>query len=43
MLIGKALADKSLQIPEPALLLNSEKKLPFVFVGDEALHRQKIL
>lgn len=33
---GKALSDKSLQIPEPAPLPNSEKILPFVFVGDDA-------
>jgi hypothetical protein len=33
---GKALGDKLLQIPEPGTLLNSEKKLPSVFVGDDA-------
>jgi hypothetical protein len=33
---GKTLVDKSLQIPEPGTLPNSEKKLPFVFVGDDA-------
>jgi len=33
---GKALGDKLLQIPEPGTLPNSRKKLPFVFVGDEA-------
>jgi hypothetical protein len=29
--LGKALGDKLLQIPEPGILPNSEKKLPFVF------------
>jgi len=33
---GKALVDKLLQIPEPGTLPNREKKLPFVFVGDDA-------
>jgi len=33
---GKALRDKLLKIPEPGTLPNSEKKLPFVFVGDDA-------
>jgi hypothetical protein len=33
---GKALVDKLLQNPEPGTLPNSEKKLPFVFVGDGA-------
>ena len=33
---GKALVNKLLQIPEPGALPNSEKKLPFVFVGDDA-------
>jgi hypothetical protein len=33
---GKALVDKLLQIPEPGILPNSEKKLPFVFAGDDA-------
>jgi hypothetical protein len=33
---GKALVDKLLQIPEPSTLPNSEKKLSFVFVGDDA-------
>jgi hypothetical protein len=33
---GKALGDKLLQIPEPGSLQNSEKELPFVFVGDDA-------
>jgi len=33
---GKASVDKFLQIPEPGTLTNSEKKLPFVFVGDDA-------
>jgi hypothetical protein len=32
----KALVDKLLQIPEPGTLPNSEKKRPFVFVGDDA-------
>jgi len=35
MAFGKALVDKLLQIPEPGTLPNSEKKLPFVFVGDD--------
>jgi hypothetical protein len=30
------LSQKLLQIPEPDALPNSEKKLPFVFVGDDA-------
>jgi hypothetical protein len=30
---GKALVDKLFQISEPGTLPNSEKKLPFVFVG----------
>ncbi|KAK9719944.1 DDE superfamily endonuclease [Popillia japonica] len=34
--IGKALSEKLLQVPEPSLLPNSGKKLPFVFVGDDA-------
>jgi hypothetical protein len=33
---GKALVDKLLKSPEPGTLPNSEKKLPFVFVGDDA-------
>ncbi|KZC06773.1 PREDICTED: putative nuclease HARBI1 [Dufourea novaeangliae] len=33
---GQALADKTLGIPEPAQLPNSQKILPFVFVGDDA-------
>ena len=33
---GKALVAKLLQIPEPGTLPNSEKKLPFVFDGDDA-------
>jgi hypothetical protein len=33
---GKSLVDKLLQIPEPGTLPNSEKKLPFIFVGDDA-------
>jgi len=33
---GKALVDKLLQIPEPGTLPNSEKKPPFVLVGDDA-------
>jgi hypothetical protein len=33
---GKALGDKLLQIAEPGRLPNSQKKLPFVFVGDDA-------
>jgi hypothetical protein len=33
---GKALVDKLLQIPEPSILPNSEKKLLFVFVVDDA-------
>jgi hypothetical protein len=33
---GKAFVDKLLQIPEPDTLPNSEKELPFVFVGDDA-------
>jgi hypothetical protein len=33
---GKALIDTLLKIPEPGTLPNSEKKLPFVFVGDDA-------
>lgn len=33
---GKALSDKSLQIPKPASLPNSERIVPFVFVGDDA-------
>lgn len=33
---GRALSNKSLKIPEPAQLPNSEKILPFVFVGDDA-------
>ena len=36
MAFGKALRDKLLKIPEPGTLPNSEKKLPFVFVGDDA-------
>lgn len=33
---GQALANKTLGIPEPAQLPNSQKILPFVFVGDDA-------
>jgi hypothetical protein len=33
---GKALRDKLLQIPEPGTLPNTEKKLQFVFVVDDA-------
>jgi hypothetical protein len=33
---GKALIDRLLKIPEPGTLPNSEKKLQFVFVGDDA-------
>jgi len=33
---GRALVDKLLKIPEPGTLPNSEKKLLFVFVGDDA-------
>jgi hypothetical protein len=33
---GKALSNKRLGLPQPAILPNSDKKLPFVFVGDEA-------
>ena len=33
---GKALVDKLFQIPQPGTLPKSEKKLLFVFVGDEA-------
>jgi hypothetical protein len=33
---GKALRDKLLKIPKPGTLPNSEKKLLFVFVGDDA-------
>jgi len=33
---GKALRDKLFKIPKPGTLPNSEKKLPFVFVGDDA-------
>lgn len=33
---GKAIAQKTLGIPEPATLPNSQKKLPFVFVADDA-------
>jgi hypothetical protein len=36
---GKALVDQLLQIQEPGTLPNSEKKSPFVFVGDEAFAR----
>jgi len=35
MAFGKALVDKLLQIPEPGTLPNSEKKLPFVFDGND--------
>lgn len=34
---GKAVSDKTLQIPEPAPLPNSGKILPFVFIGADAL------
>lgn len=33
---GRALSSKALNIPEPATLPNSDRKLPFVFVGDDA-------
>ncbi|XP_057658181.1 uncharacterized protein LOC130895074 [Diorhabda carinulata] len=33
---GKTLSNKRLNLPQPAILPNSDKKLPFVFVGDEA-------
>lgn len=33
---GQALANKTLNLPNPDILPNSNKKLPFVFVGDEA-------
>ncbi|KAG5876118.1 hypothetical protein JTB14_003735 [Gonioctena quinquepunctata] len=33
---GKALSDKNLKIPEPSTLPNSDKKVLFVFVGDDA-------
>jgi hypothetical protein len=33
---GKSLVDKLLKIPKPGTIPNSEKKLPFVFVGDDA-------
>jgi hypothetical protein len=33
---GKTLVDKLLKIPEPGTLPNNEKKLPLVFVGDDA-------
>lgn len=33
---GKAFSDKLLKLPEPAPLPNSQKILPFVFVGDDA-------
>jgi hypothetical protein len=36
MVFGKTLVDKLLQIPEPSILPNSERKLLFVFVVDEA-------
>jgi hypothetical protein len=34
--LGKALVNKLLQISEPGTLPNIEKKLSFVFVGDDA-------
>jgi hypothetical protein len=34
--LGKTLVNKLLPIPEPGTLPNREKKLPFVFVGDNA-------
>lgn len=33
---GQALADNTLRIPEPTQLPNSQKILPFVFLGDDA-------
>lgn len=33
---GRAFSNNSLGIPEPAILPNSQKKLPFVFLGDDA-------
>ena len=33
---GRALSDNSLGIPEPAQLPNSQRLLPFVFLGDDA-------
>jgi hypothetical protein len=40
---GKALVNKLLPIPESGTLPNSEKKLPFVFAGDDAFALTKIL
>lgn len=33
---GRALSDNKLKIPEPTVLANSDKTLPFVFIGDDA-------
>ncbi len=34
--LGHSIENKPLDIPEPAKLTNSDKTLPFVFVGDDA-------
>lgn len=40
---GKAIYTKSLKIPEPSQLPNSNKVLPFVFVGDNAFQMHENL
>ena len=40
---GKALYNKLLPIPQPIMLPNSDKKLPYVFIGDNAFQMQENL